>query len=115
MMRRSERLKVYVQRLDGQEKQLKYEHNGDSGIDLFATETVHLNPLERKIVGTGIKIAMEKGMEAQTRPKSGLAINHGITLLNTPGTIDSNYRGEIKIILINISDKKYTVEKGKKI
>ena len=58
---------------------------------------------------------MEKGLEAQTRPKSGLALNHGITLLNSPGTIDSNYRGEIKIILINLSDKQYTVEKGKKI
>jgi len=108
-------LKVLVQRLDGQDKPLKYEHDGDSGIDLYATETVTLHPFERKIVGTGIKIAMEKGLEAQTRPKSGLALNHGITLLNTPGTIDSNYRGEIKIILINLSDKQYTVEKGKKI
>ena len=108
-------MRVLMQRLGHGVKSLKYEHDGDSGIDLFASDTVEIKPMERKIVGTGIRISMEKGLEAQTRPKSGLALNHGITLLNTPGTIDSNYRGEIKIILINLGEKSYIVEKGKKI
>ncbi|RLG70429.1 MAG: dUTP diphosphatase [Candidatus Iainarchaeum archaeon] len=88
---------------------------GDVGFDLFANEEVVLKPGERKLVGTGIKIALPEGCEAQVRPKSGLAINHGITVLNTPGTIDAGYRGEIKVILINLSNEEFKVEKGQKI
>ena len=92
-----------------------YEHEGDSGFDVFSFEEVKLEPLERKLVRTGLQIEMPKGLEAQVRPKSGLAINHGITILNTPGTIDSSYRGEVKVIVINLGKKEYTIVKNQKI
>ena len=93
----------------------KIEHDGDAGFDLYSVEDVALAPMERKLVGTGISISFSHGFEAQIRPKSGLAINHGITLLNSPGTIDAGYRGEIKVIMANLGDKEYKVGKGKKI
>ena len=92
-----------------------YVHKGDSGVDLFAAEDYMLKPMERKLIGTGIKIEIPHGYEAQVRPKSGLAIEHGISHANSVGTIDSGYRGEIKVPLINLSDKAYKIEKGKKI
>lgn len=93
----------------------KLEHEGDAGFDLYSTEDAILKPMQRKLIPTGISMAIEKGYEAQIRPKSGLAIEHGITLLNTPGTIDAGYRGEIKVIVINLGEKEYRIEKGKKI
>lgn len=90
-------------------------HEGDAGYDIYANEDVVLKPLERKLVGTGIAVAIPIGFEGQVRPKSGLALGHGITMLNTPGTIDAGYRGEIKAIVINLGDKEYKIEKGKKI
>ena len=92
-----------------------YAHKGDSGVDVYAAEECVLNPMERKLVSTGIKIAVPHGYEAQIRPKSGLAIEHGISHANCVGTIDSGYRGEIKIPMINLSNKPYKIEKGKKI
>jgi len=92
-----------------------YAHKGDSGVDLYAAEDYLLNPMERKLIGTGIKIEIPFGYEAQVRPKSGLALEYGITHVNCIGTIDSCYRGEIKIPMINFSDKPYKIEKGKKI
>lgn len=92
-----------------------YAHKGDSGTDLYAAEDCVLNPMERKLVATGIKIAIPYGYEAQIRPKSGLALEHGVSHANCIGTIDSSYRGEIKIPLINLSDRPYKIEKGKKI
>jgi dUTP pyrophosphatase len=92
-----------------------YAHDGDAGMDLYAAEETVLQPGERKLGYTGIRIALEKGFEAQVRPKSGLAINHGISVLNTPGTIDCQYRGQVKVILFNTSKEPYTIEKGKKI
>ena len=92
-----------------------YAHKGDSGVDLYAAEDYMLRPMERKLVSTGIKIAIPYGYEAQVRPKSGLALEHGIGHANSTGTIDSCYRGEIKVPLINFSDKPYKIEKGKKI
>ena len=92
-----------------------YVHKGDSGVDLYSAEDYLLKPMERKLVSTGIKIAIPEGYEAQVRPKSGLAVEHGINHANSVGTIDSCYRGEIKVPLINLSDKPYKVEKGKKI
>ena len=71
-----------------------------------------LQPLERRLVPTGIAIALPDGFEAQIRPRSGLAINHGITLLNSPGTIDADYRGEISVIMLNLGDKPFTVKRG---
>ena len=92
-----------------------YAHKGDSGVDLYAAEDYMLKPMERKLIGTGIRVAVPHGYEAQIRPKSGLAIEHGISHANSIGTIDSGYRGEIKIPMINFSDKPYKIEKGKKI
>jgi len=92
-----------------------YAHPGDSGMDLFSVEEMALQPGERKLVRTGIKISLPKGFEAQVRPKSGIAINNGVTVLNTPGTIDSCYRGEVQVILINLGKEAFKIEKGKKI
>lgn len=92
-----------------------YAHKGDSGVDLYAAESYLLKPMERKLIATGIKIAVPDGYEAQIRPKSGLAMEHGISHINCVGTIDSSYRGEIKIPMINFSDKPFSIEKGKKI
>ena len=95
----------------------KYETQGAAGMDLIAAlETpVTLEPGGRSLVPTGIAIAVPRGFEAQVRPRSGLAIGHGITCLNSPGTIDSDYRGEIKIILINHSRQDFCVEPGMRI
>ena len=92
-----------------------YAHKGDSGVDLYAAEEYLLKPMERKLISTGIKIAVPHGYEAQIRPKSGLALEFGISHANSVGTIDSSYRGEIKIPMINFSDKSYKIEKGRKI
>ena len=95
----------------------KYESNGAAGMDLSADidAEVELKPLERFLFPTGIAISLPKDLEAQIRPRSGLAIKSGITLLNTPGTVDSDYRGEIKVILVNISNDKYTIKPGDRI
>ena len=106
---------VKVKRLDDEVKMPAYAHKGDSGMDLYANEDATLESLERKAIGTGLKIEIPEGYEAQVRPKSGLAVNHGITVLNTPGTVDSSYRGEIKVIIANLSKEAYKIEKGKKI
>ena len=90
-------------------------HKGDAGMDLFSIEEVIIKPMERKLIHTGIKIGLPKNTEAQVRPRSGLALKHGITVLNTPGTIDEGYRGEIGVILINLSNEDFKVEVGMKI
>ena len=92
-----------------------YAHKGDSGVDLYAAEDHTLKPMERKLIPTGLKLEIPYGYEGQVRPKSGLALNHGVSHANAVGTIDSSYRGEIKIPIINFSDKPYKIEKGKKI
>ncbi len=92
-----------------------YVHKGDSGVDLYSAEDYVLKPMERKLVSTGIKIEIPHGYEAQVRPKSGLAGEHGISNANSIGPIDSGYRGEIKVPLINFGEKPYRIEKGKKI
>jgi dUTP pyrophosphatase len=94
-----------------------YETAHSAGMDLRALTVgpVTLNPLERKLIGTGIYIELPVGYEAQVRPRSGLAIRHGITVLNSPGTIDADYRGEIGVILINLSDTAFTVNDGDRI
>lgn len=88
-----------------------------AGMDLKAnlTEPVTLRSLERALVPTGLFIALPQGYEAQVRPRSGLAAKHGITVLNTPGTIDADYRGEIKVILVNLSAEEFTIEPGERI
>jgi dUTP pyrophosphatase len=88
---------------------------GSAGYDLASAEEVALQPMERKLVSTGIKIALPPGYECQIRPRSGLAIKHGITLPNTPATIDSDYRGEIKVPMINLGTEAFTVTRGMRI
>jgi dUTP pyrophosphatase len=92
-----------------------YAHETDSGMDLFACENALIHPGERKLIGTGIAIELPASTEAQIRPRSGLATKYGITLLNTPGTIDEGYRGEIKVLLINHSREAFQVTKGMRI
>lgn len=95
----------------------KYETAGAAGMDIRAniTEPIVLGSLERTLVPTGLKIAIPEGYEVQVRPRSGLALKHGITLLNTPGTIDSDYRGELKIIVANMSKDTYTINPEERI
>ena len=94
-----------------------YATIGSAGVDLRAVldRPLVLNPLERKIIGTGLKIALPIGYEAQVRPRSGLAAKHGISVLNSPGTIDADYRGEVGVILINLSNDAFTINPGERI
>jgi dUTP pyrophosphatase len=92
-----------------------YAHPGDAGLDLFSDEHVVLSPGQSTLVKTGVAIALPSGTEAQVRPRSGLALKHQITVLNTPGTVDEGYRGEIGVILINHGREEYVIEKGAKI
>ena len=93
----------------------KYSHPGDAGLDLFSIEEQVIKPGETKLIHTGIAIELPRQTEAQIRPRSGLALKHSITVLNTPGTIDAGYRGEIGVILINHGKKDFQVFKGMKI
>jgi len=93
----------------------KYHYGSDSGFDLRANEKVTLKPLERALVSTGLHINVPARHEVQVRPKSGLAIKKGLTVLNTPGTVDEGYTGEIKVILINLSQETQVIELGDKI
>lgn len=88
-----------------------------AGMDLRANipESITLQPLERRLIPTGLHIALPEGYEAQVRPRSGLALKHGITVLNSPGTIDSDYRGELMVLLINLSQDPFTVNDGERI
>lgn len=88
-----------------------------AGMDLRANipESITLQPLERRLIPTGLHIALPEGYEAQVRPRSGLALKHGITVLNSPGTIDSDYRGELMVLLINLSQDSFTVNDGERI
>ena len=94
-----------------------YETEHSAGMDLraFTKGPVTLRPMERKLIPTGLYIELPEGYEAQVRPRSGLALKHGITVLNSPGTIDADYRGEIGVILINFSDNDFTINDGDRI
>ena len=94
-----------------------YQTAGSSGFDLLAAcdATLLIEPGHRALVPTGISLSLPTGLEAQIRPRSGLALRNGVTLLNTPGTIDSDYRGEIKVILINLGQEAFAVERGMRI
>jgi len=94
-----------------------YATDASAGVDLYANhpEPVPLEPMQRVLMPTGIFIELPVGYEAQIRPRSGLAAKHGITLLNAPGTIDADYRGEIKVILVNLSINTYTIQPGERI
>ena len=95
----------------------KYETSASAGMDLRANleQSIELQPLERTLIPTGLYMELPVGYEAQVRPRSGLAAKHGITVLNTPGTIDADYRGEIKVILVNLSNSSFTISDGERI
>lgn len=110
-------IRIAIHRLPhGQELPLPaYATTGAAGLDIVAAEDVTLAPGARHAVATGFAIAIPEGYEVQVRPRSGLALKHGITCLNTPGTIDSDYRGEVKVILANLGDSPFAVARGERI
>lgn len=101
--------------VDDQELLPKYQTQGSSGCDVKSAVDVVIPAGQRSIVPTGLKLEVPVGFEAQVRPRSGLAAKHGITVLNSPGTIDSDYRGEVKVILLNTSDEDFIIKKGDRI
>ena len=108
---------ILIKRLSKEVSLPKYETEGSSGLDLaaFINKNIEIKPGKSEIIPTGLAVAIPKNFEIQIRPRSGLAAKNQISVLNTPGTIDADYRGEIKVILINLSDKIFTVEKGLRI
>jgi dUTP pyrophosphatase len=110
-------IKILIKRLSTEVSLPKYETSGSSGMDLAAyiDSNINLEPKKSVIVPTGLSVAIPKGFEIQIRPRSGLAAKENISVLNTPGTIDADYRGEIKVILINLGDKEFIIENGLRI
>ena len=106
-----------IQRLEHNKILPEYKTEGASGMDLCAAiaEPVVLKPLERKLIPTGLKIELEKGYEAQIRPRSGMSIKHGITLINCVGTIDEDYRGELCVPVVNLSNEEYAIQPDERI
>ena len=92
-----------------------YAHEGDAGMDVRSVEDAEIAPGSRALVHTGLVMILPRGYEAQVRPRSGLALKHGVTVLNTPGTIDEGYRGEVGVILANFGDAPFAVKKGDRI
>ncbi len=112
----AEAIRVELKRLDPGLEPPSYAHPGDAGADLRSTETVELAPGERRLVGTGIAIALPEGFAAFVHPRSGLAARHGVTVVNAPGTVDAGYRGEIKVCLINTDPREsVTISRGDRI
>ena len=109
--------KILIKRLSKEVSLPKYETNGSSGMDLAANidANINIDPGKTAIIPTGFSLSIPKGFEVQIRPRSGLAAKKKISVLNTPGTIDADYRGEIKVILINLGQETFTVEKGLRI
>mgnify|MGYP006151605019 CR=1 FL=1 len=109
--------KILIKRLSSDVSLPKYETSGSSGMDLAAyiSDNINLEPGKSVIVPTGLSVAIPNNFEIQIRPRSGLAAKKKISVLNTPGTIDSDYRGEIKVILINLGDDTFVIEKGLRI
>jgi len=109
--------KIQIKKLSKSVSIPKYETQGSSGMDIAAhiEDNIIINPGEKALVPTGFSIAIPKGYEIQIRPRSGLAAKKNVTVLNTPGTIDADYRGEIKVILINLGKEKFIIENGERI
>ncbi len=108
-------LELKIKKLNEEATIPKYAHDSDAGMDLYSVENKTINVGETILVKTGIAIELPENTEAQVRPRSGLALKHSITVLNTPGTIDEGYRGEIAVILINHGKKPFDIEKGMRI
>lgn len=111
-----ERLRVLISKREGAQLPA-YETIASAGMDLvaFIDEAITLKPGERVLIPTGISVGIPEGFEAEIRPRSGLALKYGVTILNTPGTIDSDYRGEVKVILINLGNEDFIVKNGDRI
>ena len=101
----------------GRQQLPAYATSQSAGMDIRANieEPIELQPLERRLIPTGLFMALPDGYEAQVRPRSGLALKHGITVLNTPGTIDADYRGEVGVIVVNLSNTPFTIEPGERV
>ena len=108
-------LNLQVQKITENAVLPKYVFSRDSGFDLHSTEDVHIGPFGRAIVPTGLRVKIPDSCELQIRPKSGLAINKGLTVLNTPGTVDNGYTGEIKVIVFNTNNFEVSIERGMKV
>lgn len=108
-------MKVKVLRTDPEAQLPAYAHPGDAGMDVRSIENATLAPGARALVRTGLVLELPPDAEAQVRPRSGLALKHGVTVLNAPGTIDAGYRGEVGVILVNLGAEPFVVEKGMKI
>ena len=108
-------IKLKVKKLNKLAEIPQYQTDEAAGFDLHSIEDIVIAPNERKLIGTGLSFEIPKGYEIQIRPRSGLAYKHGITVLNSPGTIDSDYRGEIKVLLINHSNESFEIKVGERI
>lgn len=108
-------MKVQIVKIDKELPTPMYAKHGDAGMDLYAREAAMIAPGEQKMVGAGIKVAIPYGFEIQVRPRSGLAYKYGVSIVNTPGTVDHGYRGEIGIILINHGKAPFEVKRGDRI
>lgn len=108
-------MQLKIHKIHPEAKTPCYAHKGDAGLDLYSIDDTIIAPSEIKLIHTGITMELPEGTEAQVRPRSGLALKHGITLLNTPGTIDEGYRGEVGVIVINHGKEPFHIEVGTKI
>ena len=108
-------MKVLFRKIDSAAKLPEYAHPGDAGMDVFSVADILLPPGGRALIRTGLVMHLPPDAEAQVRPRSGLALKHGVTVLNAPGTIDAGYRGEVGVILVNLGAEPFAVEKGMKI
>ncbi|MCY3410613.1 MAG: dUTP diphosphatase [Candidatus Heimdallarchaeota archaeon] len=108
-------IQVEIKLLSSTAQPPEFAHQGDACADIRSDETTTIGPGETKLIGTGVAMSIPEGFEAQIRPRSGLAAKHSISIVNSPGTIDSGYRGEVKIILVNLGHKDFEVSKGDRI
>ncbi len=109
------RMRICFERLTPTAILPRYAHAGDAGMDLFADGAATLGPGGRAAIPTGLRVALPEGTEGQVRPRSGLALRHGVTVANAPGTIDAGFRGELKVLLINLGQESFAVERGMRI
>ena len=108
-------MKVEIEKIDKGLPTPKYKYHGDAGMDIYSATSCTITPGKWKVIPSGLRFAVPYGFEMQIRPRSGLAAKHGISMVNTPGTLDHQYRGELKIILINHGDESFDVRKGDRI
>ena len=108
-------MKLSIRRIDPAAQMPTYAHPGDAGMDVRSIEELTLEPGARPLAHTGLVFQLPPDAEAQVRPRSGLALKHGVTVLNSPGTIDAGYRGEVGVILVNLGQQPFRIEKGMKI